>query len=72
MSDHTPVRPLASRQWSSESLQRGISFLKEQKQKENLEYGDILAAPSQKCLCKIRYTICIYTTYMYMLECKQL
>lgn len=57
MGEKAPFQPLASRQWSSESLQRGLSFLKDQNEKEKLEYGDILAAPSQKCFCKIRFAI---------------
>lgn len=62
MGEKAPFQPLASRQWSSESLQRGLSFLKDQNEKEKLEYGDILAAPSQKCFVKsgLLYNIYIY------------
>ena len=37
--------PFLSKQWSSGSLMRGLSFLNDQKEKEKLEYGDILAVP---------------------------
>ena len=33
-----------ARQWSSQTLMRGMSFLKDQKNKEKMEYSDILAA----------------------------
>ena len=33
----------ASRQWSADTLSTGLSFLKEQEEKQNLQYGDILA-----------------------------
>lgn len=39
------VHKFASRQWSSGSLMRGLSFLNDQSKKEQVEYGDILSVP---------------------------
>lgn len=39
------LQPLATRQWSCETLKYGMSFLNDQKKKESLEYNDILEVP---------------------------
>ncbi|CAL1126490.1 unnamed protein product [Cladocopium goreaui] len=42
------VHKFASRQWSSGSLMRGLSFLNDQSKKEQVEYGDILSVAKSR------------------------
>ena len=50
--------PFLSKQWSSGSLMRGFSFLNDQKEKEKLEYGDILAVPKLPIYIYIYMFLC--------------
>lgn len=43
------TKRFASRQWSADTFATGLSFLKEQREKQNLEYGDILSVSGFNC-----------------------
>lgn len=52
------TKRFASRQWSADTFATGLSFLKEQRENQNLQYGDILAVSGfqLRCIC-LKYVI---------------